>query len=130
MKYDEIIFGDLVQKVREQLGGKATIKDLSAHLLPMVSPSRYQQITQPGWNDAIRRACTRKDNQTGLPEAPCVNGVYTQLELLGVEQYRVLIAEHMMASKRSRMQAQKYADECESRHGVQIDVEDYATETG
>ena len=130
MKYDEMIFGDLVQMVLEQLGSKATIKELSTHLLPMVSTSRYQELTQPGWNAAIRKACTRKDIATGLPEAPSVNGVYTQLKLLGVEEYRVLIGEHMMASKRSRVQAQKYADECENRHGVQIDVEDYATETG
>ena len=130
MKYDEMPFGDLVQMVLEQLGGEASTEELSTHLLPMVSTSRYQKITQPGWNAAIRRACARKDSETGLPEAPCVNGVYTQLKLLGVEEYRVLIGEHMMASKRSRVQAQKYANECENRHGVQIDVDDYATETG
>ena len=80
--------------------------------------------------EQLRRACTCKRSALDLPEAPSVNGVHTQLELLCVNEYRVLIEEHVASSERAQALAQKYADECENRHGVQIDVEDYATETG
>ena len=126
----EASFADQVHMVLRQMGGEASIEQLDAHLMAITSRENYLKITKVGWRTAIRRACTRRNNDTGLPEAPSVNGVYKQLEFYSVDEYRVLIGDHMHLSRRERAQAQRFADECESAHGVRIDVEDYATETG
>ncbi len=114
-------FGDLCRRTHEQMAGRARAEDVAKHVALQMEDERYVEVTWKGFVGQVGSELRRVDSDTGLPQAPCVGGVYVQESLLTVDEYRSLIGDHMQAATRSRGRARKYAEQCLAVHEIWID---------
>ncbi len=125
----EPAFDDLCHRVHREMGGRATAEDVAVHVVVMLTDERFKAINWKGFVGQVRSALRRRDADTGLPEAPCVAGVYVQESLLTEDEYRALISGHMQAAGRSKARATRYAEQCLAVHQVWIDPEQYVADS-
>jgi hypothetical protein len=116
---------DLGMTVFAQMGGVGTIEDVSSHVFASLSETERRALTIQGVNKLVGDRF-RQTGSDGLPEAPAVDvrGTHMQLELLSAEEFRFVIRECLIGSRRLRRRAEQYRDRCADQHGVEWDLAD------
>jgi hypothetical protein len=117
-------FDDLCHTVHQQMSGRASAEQVAQHVASSLDDDAYRHQTWKGFVGQVRSAMRRRNPETGLPEAPCIDGVYVQESLLTEDEYRNLVAQHMSASARSRRRAEQYAAQAEAIYGVVIALDE------
>lgn len=115
---------DLIDRAFCELGGRAVKAEVSMHVEQMMPQHLARYLIGQGLSTKIGQYF-RSVGDEGLPQAPEIDaaGTHAQLELLDEHEYRYVIAQQMKASENARARAQQYADMCEERLGVRIDID-------
>lgn len=120
-------FGELVRRVHHELGGRADIVATAKAVRAQITPDLYDAIVAPGFAERCRGELRHTDQESGLPYSLQVNGDYVALVLFSVDEYREAVRKYVGRARANRAMAQRLADECQSVHGVVIDLTGEAT---
>lgn len=113
---------ELTQQVMSEMGGRATVAEVAAHLR-LSYPDVFMAEAERGWIVQVRNAIRRADPVSGLPSAVSVGGrEYVQLKILAFEEYEYAIAAYLRRARANEKVADKMADQCEAIHGRRPDV--------
>ncbi|WGW12693.1 hypothetical protein LWF01_02680 [Saxibacter everestensis] len=116
---------DLYQRIFEELGGRATVKEIVAHATITAGQHLNEYLTAQGHKTKVG-AFLRRKGTSGLPQAPEVDGqgTHVQLELLSVEEFKYVVAHHLKSARASAQQARNLADYCYEMRGVALDLDE------
>lgn len=114
-------FSALVMTTHRQLDGRATAKEVARHVASTLDREAYQEKTWRGFVGQVA-SCLRQTNaDTGLPEAPCIDGQYIQDALLTSEELRRLTVQSTKRGREFFARATAYANRHLDVYGVAID---------
>lgn len=120
-------FGEIVRRVHHDLGGRADIAATAKAVRQEIDSDLYDAIVAPGFASRCRSELKHRDEDSGLPYSLQVNGDYVALVLFSVDEYREAVRKYVGRARANRIMAQRLADECESVHGVAINVDEAAS---
>lgn len=109
----------LIQRVFAELGGRAENAEvIEAVVAAMDEPARDGMLRT--YIGSKVSSALRQKLATGLALAQNINGTWTQLSLMTVDEHRFCVRAHLKLSSSHRRIAKKYADHCYDVHGIDI----------
>lgn len=114
-------FSNLVMQVHTELGGRASADDVAIHVKSVLGEETYHQKVWRGFVAQCAAVLRQRSPETGLPEAPCINGEYIQDALLTSEELRYLAVQSFKRGQEHMARAQAYARRHLDVYGIAID---------
>lgn len=115
-KEEKAAFTRLVHKTHEEMGGRASASDVASHVLFLVPEDKRAAWLRKGCEAEVSSALRAVNPDTGLPLAPCIDGIYVQDQFLTEDEYAYLIAQHVKAAKAEGRRVRAYQEQCQVVH--------------
>lgn len=112
----------LIKRVFAELGGRAENDDLCDAVVNAMTPQSRKQVLR-GYVRTRVSSALRAKSRDGLAMAQNLNGTWTQLSLMSVDEYRLCVHNHNKLAGRHRLIAERYVDKCRAVHDVDISDE-------
>lgn len=123
---------DLIDTTFRELNGRATNPIVHTRVLPKLTPSQADYLTNHGLRSMVSEYFRQKNND-GLPHAPEVNpeGTHCQRELMTVDEYRYEARQYFRRGAQNIALGHRVIRGCSEVHGVSINPNDlFGEETG